>query len=483
MKKLSIVSTLLAIFVCANVSAEDILITNARLIDGSGAEPQEGVSILVRDGWITAIGDNASAESIRVLDVDGATVLPGLIDAHVHFFWGPGSFQYDLELVDENGNFDIEQWRQTIGRNVRHYLRAYLACGVTTTLDAGGPGEVATEVYNYLAAGDPGPRFLPLGPFMAAPGGYADSGWIKPITSSADVEKHFDELEALGTVGAKVMIERGWNSQEELPVHSPEIRQTIAQASAERNVPLYIHATSEPDMLLALEMEPRVLMHPLLSRDAKLSDDFIQHMAQTDTYQVTTLIPADAELTFYHPERLDNSFLDVVVPEDELNAARDPHMRREAKKAFVRSVIPGLPEFLVPVFVVMHYFFEQQYTDWLEISLDAIGRLHAGGINIVAGSDAAYAAWALYAFHGPSTLREIELLGQAGLTNMEALEAATRVAAEMLGIDDEIGTVEVGKRADLVILQDDPLEDLSALWSIQYTVQDGVAKTPQEWME
>ena len=86
-------------------------------------------------------------------------------------------------------------------------------------------------------------------------------------------------------------------------------------------------------------------------------------------------------------------------------------------------------------------------------------------------------------FHGPTSLREIELLGLAGLSPMEAIQAATSVPATMLGLSDDIGTVEVGKQADLLIVRDDPLGDLRALRTIQWTVKGGVAKSPKEWLE
>jgi len=74
-------------------------------------------------------------------------------------------------------------------------------------------------------------------------------------------------------------------------------------------------------------------------------------------------------------------------------------------------------------------------------------------------------------------------VGQAGLLPMAAIMAATRVPAEMLGLDNEIGTVEVGKRADLVIVHDDPLSDLGALRTVAWTIKDGTVHTPEEWMQ
>ena len=94
-------------------------------------------------------------------------------------------------------------------------------------------------------------------------------------------------------------------------------------------------------------------------------------------------------------------------------------------------------------------------------------------------------AWPLIpsCFHGYSTIREMELLAAAGLQSMTILQAATRLPAEMMGLEDQIGTVEVGKRADLVVLEDDPLADLKALRSVQWTIRDGEARSPAAWME
>ena len=78
--------------------------------------------------------------------------------------------------------------------------------------------------------------------------------------------------------------------------------------------------------------------------------------------------------------------------------------------------------------------------------------------------------------------REIELLGGAGLSPAQAIEAATQTPARMLGLSGEIGTIEPGKRADLMIVRGDPLKDLRALRSILWTVKNGVAHTPAEWM-
>jgi imidazolonepropionase-like amidohydrolase len=114
---------------------------------------------------------------------------------------------------------------------------------------------------------------------------------------------------------------------------------------------------------------------------------------------------------------------------------------------------------------------------------EAIGQLRQAGLPIVVGSDSGNWPLMSYFFHGPTTLREIELLGESGFPAMEAIQAATATPARMLDLHEEIGTVEVGKQADLVVVREDPLEGLRALRSVAWTVQRGIARTPREWMD
>jgi imidazolonepropionase-like amidohydrolase len=108
--------------------------------------------------------------------------------------------------------------------------------------------------------------------------------------------------------------------------------------------------------------------------------------------------------------------------------------------------------------------------------------MHEAGIPIVVGTDSANWPIFLNLFHGPSTVLELELLARAGMSPLDVISSATRIPAEMMRRDDEIGTVEVGKRADLIITPGDPLQDLGALRKLSWSIQGGVARTPEDWM-
>ena len=146
--------TCLLVLGCSSESAnvdehEKLLIEHARLIDGTGTLPQEDVSILISDGRIERIEQQIFDPEAKKLDASGLTVLPGLIDSHVHISSVPGAgYRGDsLEVIRELQRF---------------HLRAYLACGVTTILDTAIPVDEAHVIQSWLDAGHHGPRLLVL---------------------------------------------------------------------------------------------------------------------------------------------------------------------------------------------------------------------------------------------------------------------------------------------------------------------------------
>jgi len=101
----------------------------------------------------------------------------------------------------------------------------------------------------------------------------------------------------------------------------------------------------------------------------------------------------------------------------------------------------------------------------LQKYIEIVGALHKNGIPVVAGTD--------QAVPGHSLHRELELYVQAGFTPMEALQAATIVPARVMGMDKEVGTIEAGKRADLVVIHGNPLEDIRNTRNVEYVVTNG----------
>jgi imidazolonepropionase-like amidohydrolase len=446
----------------------DLIIRRARIVDVNGVRGP--TSIRIEAGRITAIAEDVGKGPVE-LDVGGATVMPGLVDAHAHLSLTPGG----LTRHDDAATT----------RELRlHHMRAYLACGITTIFDPAVENVVMEDIQRSLAAGHAGPRYLGVGTPLTTPGGYGVSLWPPGIRRADEVGPHLDAIIKAGAVGVKMTFERGFVA----PVwrlHPPEVERAIVEEAAKRKLPIYVHAERADMVRRALAVHPHALVHGPIDGTKELAAE----IAAAKIPVVTTLALFDAGAVVLHPEQLEEPHIRRVVPALVLQSVRD---RRQYRDQAFGLLTEGLP------------FMTGRYRDllaWIATTdaglrkteeenrkvarseMETIRLLKAAGVPLVMGSDSGN--WPLfpYYFHGPTSWRELRLLADAGLSPQEVLRAATVNPFRMLGLEDRLGTVDVGKVGDLVVVRDDPLVDVEkAMRSLQYTIRAGVARTPDEWM-
>lgn len=452
----------LALAWVGQVLAADLVLRDVHVVDALG--PRDVAAIVIRDGKIASMGDvPADAADLPVIDASGATVLPGLFDAHVHLSQQPGQALRD----------DPPERREALER---HALRAYLACGVTGVLDAGILPEEAEELRAWLAAGQPGPDVWFLGPILSPTDGYPHTviPSFPDVADAGEVNAQIEAFARLEPVGVKLTVERGaavpvW------PLYNDEIREAIFAETRARGLRRYVHAMSGRAHRRALALEPHAIVHGPTSASRRAA----RQQAERGTYVVSTLSIHDQWLTAFQPERLDDPLYHRAVPEIERATATDPLMLDAYQQAVARALTPGLGALRGVAVAAMRN--PRMLARRLARAQRAIQLLHERGVPLVLGSDSG--SWPVipFSFHGPSTVRELELLVEAGLSPLEAITAGTRTPARMLGLLDR-GTVEVGKRADLVVVSGDPLTDISVMRQIQWVLKDGEARTPEAWM-
>jgi imidazolonepropionase-like amidohydrolase len=451
--------------------AEDLFIRDVLLVDGAGGPAKAHVDILIAGDRIRAIEPTGTtAATGRLIDAAGMTAVPGLIDAHVHFVAASGSsYRHDSDDVIRQLN--------------RRHLRAYLACGVTTVLDAGAFPEIARDLQQWLAAGNPGPRYLTTGPYVRPPDGYGHPRFGAEATP-ADVEAKLDLIVALGGAGVKIAFEDGFGPFGGPAPFPPAVLAAVVEGSRRRKLPLYVHARTEATQAAALDVGAHALMHGALDimSPEELSDGFIRRLAASGAYQVTTFSLTDTFPGLYDVRRLDDPRVRLVVPEVELDTARAPDAVRHFYVHVIGWVVPWTWEVARP-WIASFALSPNRLRNALRVGQQNILREHRAGVPIVVGTDAP-SPWpdAIYHFHGPQVAREIELVQEAGLSPLESIAAATSTPARMLGLEGEIGTLAAGKRADLVLVGGDASQDMRALRDVRWTVRDGVARTPEEWM-
>ena len=390
------------------------VVHNGTLIDGNGGEPVRDAAILVEGNHIRAIGPTASLMSsdsaITRIDAGGGYVLPGFIDAHVH-------------LMIEG--FDIPAMLATpfslnFYKAIDH-MRRTLDAGVTTVRDAGGAdaGVKAAAERGIV----PGPRMQISISALTITGGHGD-GWMpsgnefhlfQPYPGNPDgrcdgpedVRKKVREMLRAGAEVIKVHATGGVLSPTDHPEFtqfSPEELGIIVQEAAyRRGVKVMAHAQGAEGVKNAVRAGIHSIEHGIY-----LDDEAIALMLERGTYLVPTL----------------------VVPVGVLEGAREQG---------------AMPEYGI-----------RKARESIEAHRQSITRAHEAGVKIAMGTDAAVVP------HG-TNLRELGLMCEAGLTPMESIVAATRVAAECLGWAAPVGTLETGKFADIVVSRVDPLADIHAL--------------------
>ena len=451
------------LLLCSLALAGDLLIDDTWLWDGTGAPRSGPLDVLVRDGKIAEISSQIQAPAdARILDGQGATLIPGLIDSHVHLSMDPGA-----------------AWRSDTPAErdllLTTHLAAYLAVGVTTILDPAVSADELARIRSALKDGAPGPRYLTLGPPFSPAGGYPAvvvPGFPTVVTPD-DVARQLDLLQAEGVVGIKVTVEEGpagriW------PLYTPEVTEAIRSGAEARHLPIYAHAFSPGDQIKALdELGATAMVHA----PDRVDHALIERVVAEHIPEISTISPFDAFRYSFTPALLDDPLIQLTVPEAERAVVRDRDLKRDFFKTFLHTVSPRLP---------LPGLFSRALRQPLAVQRRHIQRsiraLHDAGATIIMGSDAGNWPIFPFLFHGPTSIRELELLVEAGLSPTEALRAATSAPAHMLGMDGEIGVIQVGAAADLVLVEGDPLQDVAALQHVRFTVRAGEARTPEGWM-
>jgi imidazolonepropionase-like amidohydrolase len=392
------------------------LFSGGLVFDGTGAAPASA-DIAVEDGRIVAIGTGLDGDD-RV-DLDGKAVLPGLFDCHVHV------------VVT-----DVDQWRmiQTpfsyVFYQAARNLEATLRAGITTVRDAGGADlGIKRAVEDGLI---PGPRMQISLSMISQTGGHGDpwnaSGietpFIVPHPGLPDtVVDGRDQMRRVvrtlvrhGADVIKVATSGGVLSPRDSPRHAhfryDELEVLVREANA-AGIAVMAHAQATDGIKNAIRAGIRSIEHGIF-----LDDEAIDMMLQRGTWLVPTLVAPQGVITAAEQG--------MSIPEAAVSKARE--VVEQHRQAFRRAV--------------------------------------EAGVRIALGTDSGVTP------HGRN-LEELRLMVDGGMSPEQALRAASASAAELMGLADELGTLEVGKRADLVVVDGDPLDVGSLSDRIQAVYQDG----------
>ncbi len=428
----------------------NLAIVNATLIDGTGAAARRSVTILVRDGLIASVTDADKAvvpDGTHRIDATGKFVIPGLADMHVHFGTG-GLLRSDSLTVDR-------------------VLRQFLFYGVTTIFNVGATGGGLEDVLDLRARQKEGrllgPHIYATGGLLTVPGSHPIAT-IMELPEGADAETYdwsqrgvwvvrtpdearqvVKHLATAGMDGIKIVIESGPTPfGDNHPQMPPEVVDAVVQEATRHDLHVFAHATSLDELQEAVEHHVYAVMH-LVADPEPPSGKLLKTMAEQGTYYVPTLSLFIWTGTWGAPSE--------ILTDPFLKSGVEPRVLKSLVESHLAPTEPPSKK------------------DWARRHdlLQALKSAHDAGVPIVGGSDTGNP----FVFPGYSMHQELKLMVEAGLTPMEALIAATRRPAEMLDAEDTFGTIEPGKRADLLILGGDPLKDISNTRTLEVVIQGG----------
>ncbi len=401
-----------------------VALVGGTLIDGTGRPPVADAVVIFEGDRIVAVGPRASTPvpaGATVLDTTGQWILPGLWDMHAH----------------------VQQVEQAA---------VYLAAGVTTVRDVGNILEFITAIRDAIESGaGVGPRVLVSGIVDGA--GPAAIGTVR-IESKADVKPVIARLVAAGCLEVKI-----YSSM------APELVRPIAAEAHRRGLKVTGHVPSAMTALEAIRDGYDAIDHVPMLFGSVLPSAEMRPLSMAERMKRVAAVDLGSPAV---KKVVDLLVRKKIVVDDTL-ALYELISRTAAENRANEPGIAKLPPALHMVWGIQPELAgpgAASFAKWMEL----VGLLHRRGVRLVAGTD--------IAVPGHSLHRELELYVQAGFTPMEAIQAATIVPARVMRRDKEVGTVERGKRADLIVVAGDPLADISATRKVVKVIARGRVHDP-----
>jgi len=399
-----------------------LTLTNGRLIDGTGRDPIEKVSIIIDSNRIKSVEPvSIYPDKTNVLDLRGLTVMPGLIDCHLHL--GGLTIDQPGKAIGKVSFIDMASFFWDYLHNYAHRRHLAIEKGLTTIRSAGDHYPHIIRLRDKIAAGKLlGPRIFTPGPTITAPGGhpagtiYKGNRYIieNAVRQIADVNSAREEVRRLvaGGVDCIKAIYSDIDPMDiahKIPRLSLDVLEVLADEAHQHNLRLMVHTGSPKETMDAVKAGADSIEHGILpgGDSTEFEDELVKMMLDKGTYFVPTLAIAWA--------------------------------------------------------------YKDAYPDVFSGLKTTFKKLHSAGVKIAAGTDSGTPGVVI----GKGLHKELELMVEAGISPMEAIMAGTKNAANNLGKASELGIIESGKLADIIAVSGDPLKDIRDTREIKLVIKDG----------
>lgn len=416
----------------AAARADDVVIDHVTLIDGIHAL-QPDMTVAVAGERIAAVTPTALARGLagRHIDARGKYLIPGLMDVHIHL---RGAF-------DPTAPADAKPGPPNRQEGVAA-LASFLYAGVTTVVDVGNrPEHILPLRADERAGRILSPRIFATGNLITYPGSHGDRVALRISDFERDkalLDEHIAQQQP--DILKLTLEEEGWGSRPMIPLMPVELLSQIIRYYNLRGIRTTVHVSSELRSLEAIYAGSDTLAHPVIQ--GPVSDSFVRLMsAKKIPFASTLTIGDNYNRLVEHPE-----YLDQPLYVASFSAAERAQLRTQTRLEWQK----------------------RPWTAWMKvmnpIAQENVRKVQAAGGVVACGTDQS---------SGAATQRELELLAGAGIAPLDVIRIATYNAAVFLGKADQLGSIDSGKLADLVLLSRDPSANIDNAKSIVFVMKDG----------
>jgi imidazolonepropionase-like amidohydrolase len=459
------ISLLIFILFAGTVMSQTV-VRNVNVVDVENQKVLPGYDVVSMDGRIKYVGRNTQAKypgNVKVIDGTGKYLVPGFTDAHVHFFQTGGLYTRP-DAIDLRKYKSHEAELKWAHEHMKDFLALYLKAGITSVIDAGSSVEFLTQRDSFLSKAN-SPLIYMTGPLLTTyiPDVYKDAKHdiaFTMMTNEADTRKAVTDQLTYKPDFIKIWyivldsnVERGAKANEKL------VRAAIDE-SHKHKLRVAVHATERMTAQIAVEAGADYLVHSV--DDEVLTDSFVQMLKRNGTVLCPTLVVAgNYGKVFSGTYQFTEDELRLSNPEQVATITAYPAPDTALGNKIIGRIRKGT------------YFARQRRAD--SISAINLKKLVDGGVTIATGTDAGN----IGTQHAGSYYNELQAMANAGLNMWQLLTASTINGAKAIDKDKDWGSIGVGKIANMVLLDDDPLQGLINWKQIHAVINKGVVyETP-----
>lgn len=436
------------VFAQAPQSQQNLLVLQgATLIDGTGHPVLRDSVILIEGDRIKEIARRLGSvpKSVPIIDLKGKWIIPGLIDAHVHFDQSGG-------LYTRPDIIDLQKWRpyaqelQWVKNRLPYTLERYIASGITSVVDVGGPmWNFSTR--DFAARTKNAPRVAMAGPLISTYDPMVPDT-PDPSVIKANSPEHARELVRAQLVHKPDLVKIWFirEAQEDFAAQTAIMKAAIEE-SRKGGVRVAAHATELETAKAAVGAGADILVHSVTDRI--IDNEFLGMLKARDILYMTTFGVVE------NYRRVFNRQVKLTDVEQQLGDPEVIATWLDLDKIPAGEIPTGIPRVPPPPARRVEY--------------ENLMLLESAGVRIVGATDAGN----IGTLHGPALHREFELMAEAGIRPADIIVSSTKNAAAVMGRDKDLGTIEKGKLADLVILNADPHADIRNARKIYKVMKGG----------